>query len=123
MKNFKTHKLFPTPVFHYKLENYQEAIDDYSKLTKELKIYKGSTSIKFRKFMSAKAFGCTAYYDSVISNWFNNQLGIKFPAKKTIHGKLLKNLRYGENPHQKGKLYGLSNNLGFNKLHGKELIV
>ena len=45
------------------------SIKDYSSLTKELKINKGSTSIKFRKFMSAKAFGLTAYYDSVISNW------------------------------------------------------
>ena len=43
-------------------------------LVKELKNNKGSTSIKFRKLMSAKAFSLTAYYDSVISNWFNNQL-------------------------------------------------
>tara|TARA_B100000029_G_scaffold515051_1_gene620283 strand:- start:31 stop:1572 length:1542 start_codon:yes stop_codon:yes gene_type:complete len=96
-------------------------IADYHLLADELKYNKGSTSIKFRKLMSAKAFDCTAYYDSVISNWFNNQLGIKFPTKKTIHGKLLKNLRYGENPHQQGKLYGIPNNLGINKLHGKEL--
>ena len=39
--------------------------------------------------MSAKAFGLTAYYDSVISNWFDNQVNIKFPDKKTIHGKLI----------------------------------
>ena len=40
-------------------------INDYSQLSKELIINKGSTSIEFRKFMSAKAFGVTAYYDSV----------------------------------------------------------
>ena len=57
-------------------------IDDYLQLAKELKINKGSTSIKFRKFMSAKAFSLTAYYDSVVSNWFNNQLNKKFPKKK-----------------------------------------
>ena len=57
-------------------------IDDYFQLVKELKTNKGSTSIKFRKFMSAKAFGLTAYYDSVVSNWLNNQLNIKFPEKK-----------------------------------------
>ena len=96
-------------------------IADYSQLAKELKINKGSTSIKFRKFMSAKAFGLTAYYDSVVSNWFNNQLGIKFPEKKIVHGKLLENLRYGENPHQQGSLYETTDNLGLEKLHGKGL--
>ena len=96
-------------------------IDDYSQLVKELKINKGATSIKFRKFMSAKAFGLTAYYDSVISNWLNNQLNIKFPEKKTIHGKLIEKLRYGENPHQQGSLYKTTNNLDIKKIYGKSL--
>ena len=55
---------------------------DYSILAKELKTNKGFTSIKFRKLMSAKAFGLTAYYDSVVSNWLNNLLKIKIPEKK-----------------------------------------
>ena len=96
-------------------------IDDYFQLAKELKINKGSTSIKFRKFMSAKAFGLTAYYDSVVSNWLNNQLNIKFPEKKTVHGKLIERLRYGENPHQQGSLYKTTDNLGIKKIHGKQL--
>ena len=96
-------------------------IADYSHLAKELAINKGSTSIKFRKFMSAKAFGLTAYYDSVLSNWLNNKLNIKFPDIKTIHGKLIGNLRYGENPHQQGSLYGINDNLGLKKLYGKDL--
>jgi len=97
------------------------SINDYFHLVKELKNNKGSTSIKFRKFMSAKAFGLTAYYDSVVSNWLNNQLNIKFPEKKTVYGKLIKRLRYGENPHQQGVLYKTTNNLGIEKIHGKEL--
>ena len=96
-------------------------IDDYSQLVKELKINKGSTSIKFRKFMSAKAFGVTAYYDSVVSNWLNNELNIKFPEKKTLHGKLVERLRYGENPHQQSGIYKIAGNLGIKKIHGKEL--
>ena len=80
-------------------------ITDYTSLIKELKINKGSTSIKFREHMSAKAFALTAYYDSVISNWINNKLNIKFPETKTVHGKLIENLRYGENPHQQGSIY------------------
>ena len=46
-------------------------IEDYTILTKELKTNKGSTSINFRKYMSAKAFDVTAYYDSIISNYLN----------------------------------------------------
>tara|TARA_Y100000310_G_scaffold45336_1_gene42260 strand:- start:532 stop:2073 length:1542 start_codon:yes stop_codon:yes gene_type:complete len=96
-------------------------IADYSQLANELKINNGSTSFKFRKFMSTKAFGLTAYYDSVISNWLNSELNIKFPEKKTLHGKLVENLRYGENPHQQGSLYKTTENLGLKKLHGKNL--
>jgi len=96
-------------------------ISDYSSLANELKINKGSTSLKFRKYMSSKAFGLTSYYDSVVSNWFNNQLNKKFPEKKIIHGNLIKKLRYGENPHQQGAIYAVNNNLGLDKYHGKEL--
>ena len=55
---------------------------DYPKFVKELKTNKGATSINFRKLMSAKAFSLTAYYDSVVSNWLNDKLNIKFPEKK-----------------------------------------
>ena len=96
-------------------------ISDYNDLIKELQKNKGSTSIKFRKFMSSKAFSFTAYYDSVISNWLNNQLNIKFPEHKTIHGKLLEKIRYGENPHQEGSLYGTQDSLSIKKIHGKNL--
>ena len=96
-------------------------INDYTHLARELNNHKGFTTIKFRKLMSSKAFGLTAYYDSVISNWLNNQLNIKFPSKKTVHGKLIKKLRYGENPHQEASLYSANNNLNLKKIHGKEL--
>ncbi len=95
--------------------------NDYSNLINELKKNNGSTSIKFRKLMSAKAFSLTAYYDSVISNWLNSQSDIKFPEQITINGKLLEKLRYGENPHQEGGIYLTKNNLGIEKIHGKKL--
>ena len=71
--------------------------------------------------MSSKAFSLTAYYDSIISNWLNAELSIKFPEKKTLQGKLIENLRYGENPHQEGSLYRITDNLNLNKLYGKSL--
>ena len=74
--------------------------------------------------MSCKAFGLTAYYDSIIAEWLNKKLNINFPDKKTIFGKKYKRLRYGENPHQKSSIYVNDFNdeeLGLNKLAGKEL--
>ena len=96
-------------------------INDYVILKKELEKNKGYTSLQFRKYMSSKAFGLTAYYDSLIAKWFNNHINIKFPEKLTLPGKLVKNLRYGENPHQTASLYGTTNNLNLDQLHGKIL--
>ena len=97
---------------------------DYSYLINELNRNKGATTLKFREQMASKAFGLTAYYDSVISNWFNNKLNIIFPNKKTIFGNKITNLRYGENPHQKSSIYVndlFDNDLGLKKLKGKNL--
>ena len=98
--------------------------NDYSNLIDEIEKNKGKTSIKFREYMSSKAFGLTAYYDAMIANWFNQKLNIKFPERKTIFGKRFKELRYGENPHQKSSIYISDYNdkeLGINQLNGKEL--
>ena len=98
--------------------------NDYKYLIKELEVFKGKTSLKFRELMSSKAFGLTAYYDAMIANWFNKKLKIEFPERKTIFGRKLQKLRYGENPHQKSSIYVSDYNdkqLGFNQIHGKEL--
>ena len=97
---------------------------DYPILIKELEKNKGKTSLKFRELMASKAFGLTAYYDAMIANWFNSRLNIKFPERKTIFGRKLQKLRYGENPHQESSIYVSDyedQELGFTKLHGKEL--
>tara|TARA_Y100001970_G_scaffold246421_1_gene314330 strand:- start:1213 stop:2763 length:1551 start_codon:yes stop_codon:yes gene_type:complete len=78
---------------------------DYSELVKELRKFKGKTSLGFRKVLANKAYNLTAYYDSVVAEWFNRNLGIKFPEKKTFFGKKITELRYGENPHQKSSIY------------------
>ena len=98
--------------------------NDYKSLIKELEALKGKTSLKFRELMSSKAFGLTAYYDAMIANWFNKKLKIEFPERKTIFGRKLQKLRYGENPHQQSSIYVSDyddKKLGFNQIHGKEL--
>ena len=98
--------------------------NDYKSLIKELETFKGKTSLKFRELMSSKAFSLTAYYDAMIANWFNKRLKIEFPERKTIFGRKLQKLRYGENPHQHSSIYVSDyddKKLRFNQIHGKEL--
>ena len=97
---------------------------DYPELIKELKKLKGETSYDFRKRMASKAYSMTAYYDSVVSEWFNRDINLEFPERKTFFGKKINQLRYGENPHQKSSIYVSSlNNDDINllQLSGKAL--
>ena len=97
---------------------------DYKNLINQLKKNKGSTDLKFRKYLASKAFGLTAYYDALISNWFNKELKIPFPDKKIIPGKKINQLRYGENPHQNSSIYIHGSNdqeIGLKKIAGKNL--
>ena len=97
---------------------------DYPELIKELKKLKGETSYDFRKRMASKAYSMTAYYDSVVSEWFNRDINLEFPERKTFFGKKINQLRYGENPHQKSSIYvsSLNNdNINLLQLSGKAL--
>ncbi len=95
--------------------------EQYFELLNELRINKGATTSKFRSKMSQVAFTETAYYDSLISNYFNKISNTIFPKKKIIFGNLLEQLRYGENPHQKGAIYSRVENFKIKQIHGKKL--
>ena len=96
-------------------------VEQYPKLINELNKNAGGTSLLFRQKMSEEAFTETAYYDSLISNYFNTLTKNKFPKKKLIYGKLLHNLRYGENPHQHAAIYSTKNEIKLKQLNGKQL--
>ncbi|MDA9597378.1 bifunctional phosphoribosylaminoimidazolecarboxamide formyltransferase/IMP cyclohydrolase [Candidatus Pelagibacter sp.] len=95
--------------------------NQYDDLINEIKKNKGSTSLKFREKMSSEAFSETAYYDALISNYFNNIRQNNFPKKKIFYGNLIKKLRYGENPHQESAIYSKTKKLDFNQIAGKQL--
>ena len=97
------------------------SIDHYEELINEIKNNNGSTTLEFRKKMSQEAFSETAYYDSLIANYFNKINNNHFPQKKIFHSQLVKKLRYGENPHQKSAIYSLDDTLNLKQLHGKQL--
>ena len=56
--------------------------NQYDELIEEVEKYKGATSLKFREKMSLEAFSETAYYDAVISSYFNKIKKNNFPKKK-----------------------------------------
>jgi phosphoribosylaminoimidazolecarboxamide formyltransferase/IMP cyclohydrolase len=95
--------------------------DQYRELINEIEKNKGSTSIEFREKMSLEAFSETAYYDAVISNYFNKIKKNDFPKKKIVCGNLIEKLRYGENPHQQAAVYSKTQSLNIKQIQGKQL--
>ncbi len=75
--------------------------------------------LETRKQLAAEAFAHTANYDKLIADYFEKEL---LNENRTLRINLLKvkELRYGENPHQKAYLYGNFFDY-FEVVHGKEL--
>ena len=89
--------------------------DDYSDFLNILNNDKGEINLKYRKNFAFRAFNVSSHYDTAIFNYFKeDNESLKASYKNG------KELRYGENPHQKGMFYGDFNSM-FEQLHGKEL--
>ncbi len=74
--------------------------EDYEGVAKAME--DGEVSEDFRKSLAGKAFYHLSFYDSQIGNYFSED---KFPKEVTVLLRKVSDLRYGENPHQKGSLY------------------
>jgi phosphoribosylaminoimidazolecarboxamide formyltransferase/IMP cyclohydrolase len=105
--------------------------DDYSRVLDALD-RPGGPSQRFRFDLARKAFTHTAHYDSAIAatlsavtaddQGFTRQSGNQFPESLSIDLRKVRDLRYGENPHQRGALYaGFGPHPGYSMLQGKEL--
>ncbi|MEM4390989.1 MAG: bifunctional phosphoribosylaminoimidazolecarboxamide formyltransferase/IMP cyclohydrolase [Candidatus Diapherotrites archaeon] len=99
----------------------------YKKVMNELSKNDFRLSSELRKELMVEAFSHTAFYDSIISNFFQQKFGLPFFAReKTIALRQISELRYGENPHQAGALYKFpftfnSQLVNAKQLNGKEL--
>ncbi len=96
---------------------------DYPALIDELKALKGALSLKTRWHLARKAFARVTAYDCAISNYLATRLdGERRPLGETfsLSLPLAQTLRYGENPHQSGALYGDFPRIA-EQLHGREL--
>ncbi len=103
-------------------KNFQDVIcvssvEDYAEFLQLISEGKGETTLSERKRFAAKAFNVSSHYDTAIFNYFNkNEEEVVYKESITSG----KELRYGENPHQKGHFFGDFDAM-FDKLHGKEL--
>lgn len=88
---------------------------EYPELINILGEQGAQSSLKQRKEFAGRAFDVSANYDSLISDWLQN----KEKPFSEINGKR-KELRYGENPHQKAWFIGDLDSL-FTQHSGKEL--
>jgi phosphoribosylaminoimidazolecarboxamide formyltransferase/IMP cyclohydrolase len=77
----------------------------------------GAITPELRRQLAAKAFAHTAAYDAAIATYLSDQ---RFPDTLPLAFQKAQDLRYGENPHQPGALYGSFGEF-FEQLHGKEL--
>ena len=93
------------------------SVDDYQEFLDLLNDKNGETSLTDRKRFATKAFNISSHYDSAIFNYFNKEDEVSSFKQSELNGK---ELRYGENPHQKGTFYGDFDSI-FDKVHGKEL--
>jgi phosphoribosylaminoimidazolecarboxamide formyltransferase/IMP cyclohydrolase len=105
---------------------------DFSPLLDEMSANGGRTSLAFRKRLAAKAYARTAAYDAAISNWLGavaagpDGNAVPFPPTYTTQYRKAIDMRYGENPHQRGAFYVSSKPesgtiAGARQLLGKEL--
>ena len=102
-------------------KNYKDVLvvaskEQYTPLLALLKEKKGATSIEERRYFASEAFKVSSGYDSAIFNYFDDDKG----SALRISLNNSKQLRYGENPHQKGSFYGDFNEV-FEQIHGKEI--
>ncbi len=78
---------------------------DYDNIIEQLS-ENGEVLLKNRQRLAAKAYARTASYDSAISNWFAKTIDYADMPWRTFSGKLVQEMRYGENPHQWAAFYG-----------------
>lgn len=93
--------------------------EDYSRVLDEMREHSGDTTLRFREELAVKVFKRTASYDTAISNYLG-QCDDSTAGCFSVSLPLDRDLRYGDNPHQKARLYGSFAEC-FSKLQGKEL--
>jgi len=78
----------------------------------------------YRRGLAAKAYAHTAEYDTAIAGYLAREEAGPFADTLTVTARKIQELRYGENPHQRGAVYGTPGAKGLataEQLNGKAL--
>ncbi len=108
----------------------------YDAIADELEAENGALAMATRRRLARQAFTHTAHYDRAVAGYFDEQSNSNrtvetrhgaslqddaaLPPALDLHLPRAQSLRYGENPHQQGALYGAPERF-YEKLHGKAL--
>lgn len=91
--------------------------NQYDALMQILDAREGVITEEERYRFALEAFNQTSHYDTSIFRWFNRRNDVSAFKQSILTGH---ELRYGENPHQKGVFFG-DPGLIYEQLHGKEI--
>ncbi|MBU8892385.1 MAG: bifunctional phosphoribosylaminoimidazolecarboxamide formyltransferase/IMP cyclohydrolase [Bacteroidales bacterium] len=91
--------------------------NQYQEFLNLLDTKNGESSLEDRKLFALEAFNVSSHYDTEIFNYFNRDVQKQVFKQSSIEGN---ELRYGENPHQKGIFFGKLEDV-FDQLHGKQI--
>ncbi len=85
---------------------------------------RGSVSLETRGLLAAEAFSHTAAYDAAIASKLTADAGVRFPDEMSLALRKVRDLRYGENPHQQAAFYALRGEesgamVAAEQIHGK----
>lgn len=94
----------------------------YGPVLEELR-QRGTLDPETRRELAAEAYAHTASYDATIAARLYGEAGISFPDDLVLPLRKLRDLRYGENPHQQAAFYALRGESGamtaMEQLHGR----
>jgi phosphoribosylaminoimidazolecarboxamide formyltransferase / IMP cyclohydrolase len=77
----------------------------YETVLSEMRACGGAVSFTTRQKLARQAFSLTAQYDSAIAAYLACQLDEPFPERLSFSYEKVRQLRYGENPHQRAAFY------------------
>lgn len=100
--------------------------DLYEQVLEELDENEGNTTYDLRKELAIKTFQYTSSYDALIAEKFAEKLLEEgeleiLPKRLNLNLEKVKDLRYGENPHQAAAIYKKPSTLDYEVLQGKEI--
>lgn len=98
---------------------------DYTRVLEEISMHQNTTE-SFRRHLATKVYASTAYYDTLIAAYLNEQCEEPVTSPLTLGYELNASLRYGENPHQDAQFYASAHTESYalasaKQLHGKAL--